>query len=236
VITDPDAFRVLCFGDSNTHGALADGTEGGRLPSTTRWPGRLQTLLGSRYDVLEEGLNGRTTDVDCPDRPGCNGRSYFLPCLLSHHPLDAIVVMLGSNDLKSCFDRTAATIADALHGYVDDLRDIAADRRSRMPITVLVSPIWIDDTAALYQDVTAGSFDGVGVSRSRELSHEIGRVATERGVVHVDAAEVARAGDDGLHLTPESHARLADLVADTISRACDGRPHQEVPETTGAPG
>ena len=216
MITDPDAVRILCFGDSNTHGAPADDPDYVRLPSDVRWTGVLQSLLGDGYDVIEEGLNGRTTDVDYADRPGCNGRTYLAPCLLSHHPLDVVVIMLGSNDLKSCFDRTAEVIAGALHGYVDDIAANVADRQGGTPTTVLVSPIRIDDTAPLYAETTAESFDPTGVARSRDLADAIRRVAHERGVLYADAARVARAGGDGLHLTVDSHARLAALVADTV--------------------
>jgi len=216
VITDPDATRVLCFGDSNTHGTPGDDPEYVRLPADRRWTGLLQQLLGDGYDVVEEGLNGRTTDLDYEDRPGCNGRPYFVPCLLSHHPLDVVVIMLGSNDLKSCFDRPATAIAGALHGYVDEIAANVADRRGRVPTTVLVSPIWLDDTAPGYAEATGESFDRTGVARSRELADEIRRVAQERGVLYADAARVARAGSDGLHLTLDSHPRLAELVASTI--------------------
>ena len=85
-----------------------------------------------------------------------------------------------------------------------------------MPTTVLVSPIWIDDTAPGFAEVTGDSFDRTGVARSRELADEIRRVARERGVLYADAAQVALAGSDGLHLSRDSHARLADLVASTI--------------------
>jgi lysophospholipase L1-like esterase len=115
VRTDPDAVRVLCFGDSNTHGCPGDDIDYVRLPADRRWTGLLQDLLGDGYEVIEEGLNGRTTDVDYEDRPGHNGRPYFVPCLLSHQPLDVVVVMLGSNDLKACFARTPNEIAEALH-------------------------------------------------------------------------------------------------------------------------
>ena len=74
--------------------------------------------------MVEEGLNGRTTDVDYIDRPHCNGRTYFPAALMSHHPLDVVVVMLGSNDLKTCFGRSAATIADALRGVRRRRRDV----------------------------------------------------------------------------------------------------------------
>jgi lysophospholipase L1-like esterase len=219
VITNPDAVRILCFGDSNTHGTPADDPDYVRLRADRRWTGVLQRLLGDGYDVIEEGLNGRTTDVDYEDRPGCNGRSYFVPCPLSHHPLDVVVVMLGSNDLKSCFARTPTVIAGALHGYVDDIAAAVTDRRGRVPVTVLVSPIWIDDTAPRFQEVTGENFDPMTPARSRELAGAIRRVAQERGVLYADAAQVAHAGDDGHHLTLDSHARLAELVAPMVAPA-----------------
>jgi lysophospholipase L1-like esterase len=217
VITDPGAVRILCFGDSNTHGAPSDDPEYVRLGPDQRWTGRLQGILGDGFEIIEEGLSGRTTDVDYDDRPGCNGRTYFVPCLQTHHPLDAVVVMLGTNDLKTCFDRTADQIADALRGYLDDILFNATDRRGQTPAIVLVSPILIDDAAPLYEEMTADSFDSVGVARSRELGTAMARVASERGAAYADAATVARAGDDGLHLTRDSHARLAGLVAATLA-------------------
>ena len=120
--TDPDALRVLCFGDSNTFGTCrADASTYGtptqdpdyvRLHADRRWTGVLQGLLGDEFEVIEEGLNGRTTDVDYEDCPGCNGRLYFVPCLLSHRPLDVVVVMLGGNDLKPCFDRSPEAVCE----------------------------------------------------------------------------------------------------------------------------
>ncbi len=216
MITDPEASRVLCFGDSNTHGTPGDDPDAVRLPADRRWTGVLQRLLGDGYDVLEEGLSGRTTDLDHDDRPGCNGRPYFAPCLQSHHPLDAVVVMLGTNDLKTCFDRTPQAIAGALHGYVDDVAANVADPRGGVPRIVLVSPVWIDDTKLAFAESTGECFDSLGVARSRELAAEVRRVAQERGVLFADAAEVAHVGADGLHLSPDSHARLAELIASHV--------------------
>ena len=226
MIIDPAALRVLCFGDSNTYGTcLSDSTEYGtatrdpdyiRLNADRRWTGVLQRLLGNGYDVIEEGLNGRTTDLDYEDRSGGNGRSYFVPCLLSHRPLDVVVIMLGGNDLKPFFHRTPQAIADALGGYVDDVAANVTDRRGRVPTIVLVGPTLIDDTAPRYRDVVGENFDPTNVARSRELATEIRRVAQERGVLYAEAAQAAQAGDDGVHLSLDSHARLAELVASTV--------------------
>ena len=102
--------RILIYGDSNTHGFRVD--NGLRYDAQTRWTGVCQRLLGDGYEILEEGLNGRTT---CHDEFGMefrNGLSYIEPCIRSHLPLDAVCVMLGSNDLKANFRQTASSIAE----------------------------------------------------------------------------------------------------------------------------
>jgi len=228
VITDPDAVRVLCFGDSNTYGTCRVGpdTVGTptldptyvRLHADRRWTGVLQRVLGDGYDVIEEGLNGRTTDLDDDARPGLNGRTYFVPCLLSHQPLDVVVVMLGGNDLKPSFGRTPRDIADALHGYLDDVAQVT-DRRGRAPTTLLVGPTVVDDSAPMYRDLVGEDLPPALPARSVELATEISRVAQERGVPYVDAAGAAHPGEDGVHLAPESHAALAELIASAVLSA-----------------
>jgi lysophospholipase L1-like esterase len=218
VHTDPDAVRVLCFGDSNTHGAPDDDPDYARLPADRRWTGLLQAELGDQVEVIEEGLGGRTTDLDDPDTPGAGGRAYFAPCLRSHKPLDVAVIMLGTNDLQARFDRTPGAVAEMLHGYLDDLAAHGLDRHGGVPAAVLGSPIRIDDTTPLYEKMTADSFDHTSVARSGELAREIHRVADLRGVGFADAATVARPGADGLHLSPDSHAPLAAYLATVVRR------------------
>ena len=90
--------NILCFGDSNTWGY--EPLVARRYPADVRWPGVLQNSLGSDYRVIEEGLNGRTTFINEDERPLRSG-SDVLPIILeSHRPLNLVVVMLGTNDLK----------------------------------------------------------------------------------------------------------------------------------------
>jgi lysophospholipase L1-like esterase len=100
---------VLCYGDSNTYGW--DSETGGRFPPDVRWPGVLAAELGSGWRVVEEGLGGRTTVHDDPLMPHRNGLTYLAPCLCSHAPLDAVVLFLGTNDLKPRFGLPAGDVA-----------------------------------------------------------------------------------------------------------------------------
>src|SRR5579871_1776222 len=106
--------RVLCYGDSNTWGAapMKHADDVRRLGPGERWTSVLAQTLGTGWTVVEEGLGARTTVHDDPiDGAHKNGRSYLQPCLESHWPLDVIVVMLGTNDLKPRFGMTATDIA-----------------------------------------------------------------------------------------------------------------------------
>jgi lysophospholipase L1-like esterase len=60
--------------------------------------------------------------------------------------------------------------------------------------------------------------------RFQELSKATREVAQRRGVPYVDAARVAHPGGDGIHLSTDSHARLGELLADTILTELSSRP------------
>src|SRR5262245_38177227 len=166
MITNAAAITVLCFGDSNTNGVPSDDEDYVRLPPDVRWTGRLQRRLGDGYDVIEEGPSGRTTNLDYDDRPGWNGRSYFVPCLQTPPPLDIVVSMLGTNDLKDQFDRAPAAVAAALGGYVDDIAANVASRAGDQPMIVLVSPIHLDDSQPAFAEMTLEQYSAAAVDKS----------------------------------------------------------------------
>ena len=90
--------HIVCFGDSNTHGYCA--MNDGRFTEEERWTCLLQKNLGEEYLILEEGLSGRTTCFDDPLFEGLSGLNYIYPCLMSHEPVDLLVIILGTNDTK----------------------------------------------------------------------------------------------------------------------------------------
>ena len=124
--------KILCYGDSNTWGFDPAGPPNPqrhptRLPEHDRWTGRLQQALGhARFHVVDEALNARTTVFDDPTSPcfgqyDCSGRTYLMPCLHSHKPIDLVVLALGTNDMKSYFNASPEAIAGGMAVLVNDI-------------------------------------------------------------------------------------------------------------------
>ena len=125
--------NVLFFGDSNTYGfdpeSRAAGT-GERFPAAVRWCGVTAHELGSSWHVIEEGLNGRTTVHEDPYRLTTHlSGGALLPTLLkSHLPLDVVVIMLGTNDLKPVYSLGLADIARGMAVLAEAVREKPAAR------------------------------------------------------------------------------------------------------------
>ena len=114
--------NVMIFGDSNTWGwdpsnDLVAAIK--RWPDEVRWAGVLQAELGDDYKVIPEGLNGRTTVWDDPIEEYRCGKQQIIPLLDSHAPLDLVIIMIGTNDLKCRYTVTAQDIANGASLILD---------------------------------------------------------------------------------------------------------------------
>lgn len=214
---NPAAKTVLCYGDSNTWGQAPDKT-GKRRPVNVRWTGVLQEKLGSSYAVIEEGLSSRTTNIDYIKKPGRNGRTYLEPCLDSHAPLDFVILMLGTNDLKIEFNRSAAEIAQAVHELIEIIQRKTTQYNGKTAKIILVSPILVDGNAPRIKEWYAANYDDSSVTKSQQLAGALQKIAQETGCCFADAAQMAKAGDDGIHFDEASHRVLGDFLAQKIKK------------------
>ena len=205
--------RILCFGDSNTYGTNPVGP---RYGEDARWPTLLQTLLGEGFRVLEEGFGGRTIAFDDPVEGGYkSGMQYLPPCLMSHDPLDLVIVMLGTNDTKQRFAMSAPAIAQALAHLVRLCRLYAADARGEPARVLIISPSPV--RREVLKTRMAGTFDTHSVEVSEHLAEEYLRIAKLMRCEYVNAADFCRASEeDGVHLTAEGHRALARGIAGKI--------------------
>lgn len=215
MIPNPEAQRILCYGDSNTWGQNPV-VKGGRFAPHQRWTGVLQQKLGEAYAIIEEGLSSRTTNLEYNKKPGRNGKTYFAPCLASQNPLDAVLIMLGTNDLKIEFSRPVPEIVNALAGYIDDIRQYAKSSAGELPRIALISPVHINPQAPHFAEFYAGSYDERSVQASHAFATAISDLADKRGVFFFDAAAAAAPGVDGIHISLGGHQVLGDTLAPKI--------------------
>lgn len=110
--------RILCYGDSNTWGYIS-GSDHQRYGNSERWTKVLANLLGDKFEIIEEGLNSRTliSNDPRPGKEGKNGYEYLIPCLDSHDPIDLVILMLGTNELKYTYNKTPEEIGNLLEEY-----------------------------------------------------------------------------------------------------------------------
>jgi lysophospholipase L1-like esterase len=202
---------ILCFGDSNTWGY--NPVTQARYPRDERWPGVLRRELGDGYLVIEEGLNGRTTVWDDPIEGYKNGKEYMIPCLETHRPIDLVIIMLGTNDLKMRFSLPAYDIAEGAGVLVDVVLKSEAGPGDGVPKILLIAPPPLGELSDF-----AETFEG-GRAKSKKLAEHFRRVAEERDCPLLDASEVIISSDiDGVHFDPGEHRKLGVAVAGRVKQ------------------
>ena len=200
---------VLCYGDSNTHGT--DPAGGPRFGLDRRWPGVLRTLLGHDYWVIEEGLGGRTTVWDDPIEGHKNGKTYLPPCLDTHKPIDLVIILLGTNDLKMRFSLPTQDIAKGAGVLVDITQKSESGPDNGAPQVLLMAPPPVTQLTDM-ADMFAGS-----EVKSRQFAVEYAKIAEERGCHFLDTGQVIISSElDGIHFEGGEHRKLAEAVADKV--------------------
>ncbi len=200
---------ILCYGDSNTWGSNPEDMT--RFDIHTRWPGVMRDFLGEDYVVIEEGLSGRTTVWEDPLDEGRNGRAYLFPCLETHKPIDLVILMLGTNDLKAHFNLSAEDVASGVDILVNIIQLSQTDPAARAPRILLVAPPVVGKLSEF-----ALSFD-----KARKKSKMFGlffkQVADLHGCDFLDASKLIKSSPlDGIHFDADAHRVLGKAIAEHV--------------------
>ena len=205
---------ILIYGDSDTWGFdaktyLETGDQRSRLGEDERFGGILRKRLPEGYTVIEEGLSGRTTVLSDPLGEYKNGKTYLLPCLLSHAPLDLVVLALGTNDMQHCYHFSPVYSAAGIGELIRIIRNSECGRGGGVPQILVVAPAAFG--GGISRSPFADLFDCPELEeKMRRLSVEYAKTAAQYECSFLDASTVARAGDaDGVHLDAENHKKLA---------------------------
>ncbi len=191
---------VLAYGDSLTWGY--DPVQLGRHDYADRWTSVLQKGLGHGVRVIAEGLNGRTTAyednlADC-DR---NGARVLPTVLETHKPLDLVIIMLGTNDMKPVVAGHAVDAMSGIKRLVGLVRNHDWGFDFEAPEILIVSPPPICETA---NEFFAAMFKGA-IPEAAMLASLYRDLADEIGCGFFDAGSVAKTTPlDGIHLDAEN--------------------------------
>ena len=210
---------ILCYGDSNTWGYDPASTAGSPYPvryaPDARWTGVLARELGTGYRVLEEGQNGRTTVHEDPMAVASRNARHYLPaCLESHKPIDIVVLMLGTNDLKSMFNLPPGDIAAGASLLVKMILQSDAGPNGGSPRVLVVCPPAVGDLSALPElnAKLAGARE-----KSLALPGLYQAIAKLQGASFLNSQEhIAPSPVDGIHLEARDHAALGRAIAGAV--------------------
>ena len=205
--------NIMIYGDSNTWG-YTPGT-GVRYAPDVRWTGVCQKALGDEYHIIEEGMNARTSSYDDPWDMWRNGRDYLPGALISHKPLDLLVISLGTNDLKFTDAFGAAKGVDALMHFTDMVQ---GKKESSLVFPqgvkiLVIAPIELGKGV----DDNPGSTVCGKYKESTRFMELYPIFCKNRGAELLNAAEFAQPSPiDNVHMSPESHKSLGLAVAAKI--------------------
>lgn len=215
--------RILCYGDSNTWGFDSRRTkEAGyviRFPEHVRWTSIAADALGSDYCILEEGLNSRTTVFDDPLEYGKNGLKYIEIAVRTCDPIDCVIIMLGTNDLKDYFCASEEMITRGASDLVHTCRATLEQTQSahaRIILAVPIIPTADGDGTYWY------GFSPESTQKGTALRTSYQQLAEQIGIGFFDANCYATAdADDGVHLSEAGHRKLGEAFASFLRKVLD---------------
>lgn len=208
---------ILCFGDSNVRGVIPEKTRGPLVrvyDKNLRWTGILQKLLGDEYNVIEEGIGGRSTQFDeiNPGRPYRNGLKDFPLFLEAHFPIDLVIFLIGANDTKIQYNASVEKITDGMRQLIETVKNSNKGRDEKAPSVLLLSPVPFNNSATLFSELDKSS-----IEKSKQLTESYKKLSVEMQCYFLNTSEYVEASEnDGLHFNESAHSVLAKAIGEKI--------------------
>ena len=149
-------------------------------------------------------------------RPEFPERNWLktLPILLeSHLPLDFVILMLGTTDTKEMMNIPSEQSAEGVRKLVQTIQNYKVLKGSASPKILIVVPPIVKDTA----DFASKLFKW-GTQKSTELISLYKKISEDEHTFFLDpTAEIRVDEQEWVHMTKESHDKLAKLIYNEIN-------------------
>lgn len=213
--------NILVFGDSNSWG-FVDEDDGKKY--SLRWPIVLKNdLKNQNLDccILEDSLPGRTTNLnDEQDGHHLNGASVFKSSLLSHSPIDIVIILLGTNDLKKRFNRNSDDIADGIKNLINISKNTPSGKGTwhdqNFPEIIVICPPILGPLSNNSQWQKHEEWEG-GFNKSINLYKSLNIICTNNQVQLIDSNQFIESSSiDPIHWSKKSHHLLGKEISKII--------------------
>ena len=174
-------------------------------------------MLGNNFEIIEEGLNSRTliSNDTRPGKEGKNGYEYLIPCLDTHDPINLVVLMLGTNELKNVYNKEAEEIGKMLEEYfVKTILNRKSQLKESYPKLLIVAPPIVNEN----QEYCKAQNKYLGAMEKSKRLNNIYKEIAERYNCYFLSNEGLETGIDGVHLNKESHRKLAERLEEKITQ------------------
>lgn len=187
-----DIKRIMVFGDSNAYRPGSD---------KKSWPNLLEAKDPLHLNVFNESCDGRTTRYDIGE---CNGLSVIAEKLTAHEPLDYVVVVLGTNDVKNKYGPPSpAKIAEGMSRILEIIENHGGGAK---PILLTPPPLG---------NVNSGELAGAQ-PRIPSVAVEYRRLSKNYNVQMIDIYSILEVGtdfeSDMIHLNAVGRKKIAKTV------------------------
>lgn len=200
--------KIICYGDSNTFGF--NPKDGSRYDKSVRWTGILSDILGSDYEIKEEGCNNRTAFFENSDGLVKSGQNYLAHCIEKHKAFDVFILALGTNDLQKIYDISEQVVINGLENLIAKI--YAHCPKSRI---ILVTPVLLDKT--VLDGYFSHQFNERSIKASVWIQNIYKTFAKQNRLEIVDLNKFIKPSSyDGLHFDKKEHKAIAEKLAEQI--------------------
>lgn len=202
--------KIFCFGDSNTWGCNA--SDGSRFDESTRWPKVLERSLHENFNIIEEGLNGRTLlDLNPYNREG-GGVSWIVEAATPHKPIEIAIIALGMNDVFDPSDPPLPAIAEGMKIMIHKIRAIHAESSLPEPEIIIMGPPEIN------RNFEEARFFELQINKMEALGPLYKKIAESESVYFFDASmHIKTSGIDCSHIDGVNHKILGREISRFIA-------------------